>query len=136
MYAGWLHQLRFIKRHLSMLLIAFGWLMIQSQVAIASHDCARQTMRESVTVHAMNPSAMGDGMSHMALVKKPLCDKHCVPDLAQPESHHLPLVALPTVLTLAVAAPVCSSAAAAEGGSLTPPAAGPPVTIRFCRFRE
>jgi len=35
MYASWTYRLRFIKKHLLMFLLAFGWLLIQTQVAVA-----------------------------------------------------------------------------------------------------
>jgi hypothetical protein len=53
----------------------------------------------------------------------------------QKESHYPSLAALPATLTLAIAEPVCS-AITSRSWVLTPPAAGPPATIRFCRFRE
>ena len=121
MHATWLRQLRFLKRHLLMLLIAFGWLLFQSQVAIASHDCTLDMQgRETATTHAL---------------QTPLCDKHCVPDAMQKESGHGSLVALPVETALAVSLPACVDTPPTEW-SLTPPAAGPPATIRFCRFRE
>lgn len=118
-----------------MLLIAFGWLLIQSQVAIASHDCELRPSGESMMVQHMDHMMMADSAPNMNTMKTPLCEKHCVPDLVQKDVHHPSLVALPVSLTLAVADPVCPSAPH-EGWSLTPPAAGPPATIRFCRFRE
>ena len=130
-----------IKRHLLMLLMAFGWLLIQSQVAIASHDCDLDVQGSTVMAqhydHMMGGSAMTDSVmqSPAHAMKAPLCDKHCVPDVAQKETGHQPLVALPVSLTLAVAKPVCVDVAR-EGWALTPPAIGPPATIRFCRFRE
>ncbi|PDO87024.1 hypothetical protein [Kosakonia pseudosacchari] len=136
MYAGWLYRLRFMKRHLLMLLMAFGWLLIQSQVAIASHDCDVSVQGENMMVQHMNHQmAMPDTAPQMDMMKTPLCEKHCVPDLAQKDTDHTSLVALPVSLTLSVAEPVCDSVAH-DGWSLTPPAIGPPATIRFCRFRE
>ncbi|WLI75071.1 DUF2946 domain-containing protein [Kosakonia sp. H02] len=135
MHAAWLYRLRFIKRHLLMLLIAFGWLLFQSQVAIASHDCDLPVQGESMLVQHMNHMSMGDNAPQTHAMKTPLCEKHCVPDLVQKDTYHPSLVALPVTLTLAVAEPVCSSVSH-DGWALTPPAAGPPATIRFCRFRE
>lgn len=48
MHTGWISRLRVMRRHLTMLLIAFGWLLIQSQVAIASHDCDLDVQGETV----------------------------------------------------------------------------------------
>ena len=72
-----------------MLLIAFGWLLIQSQVAIASHDCDLDVQGETVMTqhydHMMTDNAMQPPAHQM---KAPLCDKHCVPDVAQKDSGH------------------------------------------------
>jgi hypothetical protein len=136
MHTGWVSRLRVMKRHLMMLLIAFGWLLIQSQVAIASHDCDLDVQGETVMAqhydHMMTDNAM-QPPAH--LMKAPLCDKHCVPDVAQKDTGHHTPVALPVSMTVAVAKPICVDTVR-EGWSLTPPAAGPPATIRFCRFRE
>jgi len=135
MHAAWLYRLRFLKRHLAVLLVAFGWLLIQSQVAIASHDCALPSLQESRGVQHMDHMMLADNAPPAAVMNTPLCAKHCVPDMAQKESGHQPLVALPVSVTLAVAKPV-STLLSCEGWSLAPPAVGPPATIRFCRFRE
>lgn len=135
MHAAWLYRLRFIKRHLLMLLIALGWLLIQSQVAIASHGCALPVAGEAMAQQHLHHLAMNDNAPKAHAMKAPLCEKHCVPDLVQKETHHPSLAALPATLTLAVAEPVCTFTPA-RNWALTPPAAGPPATIRFCRFRE
>ncbi|MGR4049169.1 DUF2946 domain-containing protein [Kosakonia cowanii] len=134
MYAAWLYRLRFLKRHLLMLLIALGWLLIQSQVAIASHACTLPVPGEAMMQQHMHHLAMGDDAPPHRM-KGVLCEKHCVPDLVQQEGHHPSLAALPATLTLAIAEPVFT-AITSSGWTLTPPAAGPPATLRFCRFRE
>jgi len=134
MHATWLRQLRFLKRHLLMLLIAFGWLLFQSQVAIASHDCTLDMQGESAMLQHVDHMQVRETATTHAL-QTPLCDKHCVPDAMQKESGHGSLVALPVETALAVSLPVCVDTPPTEW-SLTPPAAGPPATIRFCRFRE
>ncbi|WP_313107148.1 DUF2946 domain-containing protein [Pseudescherichia vulneris] len=134
MHATWLRQLRFLKRHLLMLLIAFGWLLFQSQVAIASHDCTLDMQGESAMLQHVDHMQVREIATTHAL-QTPLCDKHCVPDAMQKESGHGSLVALPVETALAVSLPVCVDTPPTEW-SLTPPAAGPPATIRFCRFRE
>ncbi len=124
-----------------MLLMAFGWLLIQSQVAIASHDCDLDVQGATVMTQHYDHMMTGDVMNNSAMpqpvhaMKAPLCDKHCIPDVAQKETGHPPLVALSVNLILAVADPVCVDTAQ-EGWALTPPAIGPPAAIRFCRFRE
>ena len=102
-----------------MLLMAFGWLLIQSQVAIASHNCDLSVQGENVMVqHMDHRMAMSDSAPQMDIMKTPLCEKHCVPDLAQKDTDHASLVALPVSLTLAVAEPACASVAH-DGWSLT-----------------
>lgn len=134
MHATWLRQLRFLKRHLLMLLIAFGWLLFQSQVAIASHDCTLDMQGESAMLQHVDHMQVRESATPHAL-QTPLCDKHCVPDVMQKETGHGSLAALPVEIALAVSLPACVDTPPTEW-SLTPPAAGPPATIRFCRFRE
>jgi hypothetical protein len=141
MHTGWVSRLRAMKRHLMMLLMAFGWLLIQSQVAIASHDCDLDMQGATVMTQHYDHMMTGNVVSDSAMqppvhaMKAPLCDKHCIPDVAQKETGHQSLVALPVSITLAVVKPVCVDTAQ-QGWALTPPAIGPPATIRFCRFRE
>lgn len=119
-----------------MLLLAFGWLLVQSQVAIAAHDCELPAAGESMMVQHMDHMMMADNATAQSgAMKTSLCAKHCVPDIAQKDPGHQPLTALPVSLTLAVVKPLCTLLSR-EGWALTPPAAGPPATIRFCRFRE
>jgi len=134
MHATWLRQLRFLKRHLLMLLIAFGWLLFQSQVAIASHDCTLDMQGESAMLQHVDHMQVRETATTHAL-QTPLCAKHCVPDVMQKETGHGSLAALPVEIALAVRRPACVDTPPTEW-SLTPPAAGPPATIRFCRFRE
>jgi len=129
MHAHWSYRLRFLKKHLLMLFLAFGWLLIQSQMALASHDCAINVQGEAVMMQHMDHQ-----MNQPQVAKAPLCDKHCLPDTAQ-KMDHPPVVALPATLTLAVVPLPCQAAPRSSAFS-TPPATGPPATIRFCRFRE
>ena len=133
MHASWTYRLRFLKKHLLMFLCAFGWLVIQSQVAIASHDCSLDPRGAAATIQHMDMSAKP--LSHDVVSASPLCEKHCVPDQVQKDPAQPHLVALPAVMTLALITPQCSEIAH-SAWSLTPPAVGPPATIRFCRFRE
>ena len=126
----WIYRLRFIRRHLSMLLIILCAIILQSQLATAAHRCQLDLMGESVTAqHLQHQSA------HQETMKTPLCEKHCLPDSSQQKVEHPPLVALPVSLTIAAVDAPCAQTSAVDG-SLKPPAAGPPATIRFCRFRE
>jgi hypothetical protein len=130
MNAPWTYRLRFFRRHLAMLLVAFGVLILQSQLALASHQCDLNPLGASVMLQHIEHQ----GMSSVTM-KTPLCEKHCVPDSAQQTNDHPPAVALPTTVALAVVETPCQSVSRA-GWSLKPPAVGPPATIRFCRFRE
>lgn len=64
-----------------------------------------------------------------------LCEKHCIPDVMQKDNSHSSLAAIPASNTLVLVVPECNETASSVG-LLTPPATGPPATIRFCRFRE
>ena len=57
MYASWTYRLRFIKKHLLMFLLAFGWLLIQTQVAVASHQCSMDLRGEVATIQHMEMMA-------------------------------------------------------------------------------
>lgn len=128
MHANWTRHLRFIQRHLTVLLLTLVGILFQSQVAIASHNCALVVPGESVVMQHM-------GHLQQQVMATPLCEKHCVPDSAQQSNDHPPVIALPVSMTLAVVERPCQ-VASRDDGYLTPPAMGPPATIRFCRFRE
>ncbi|MDY1036312.1 hypothetical protein GJV04_08765 [Enterobacteriaceae bacterium RIT714] len=133
MHASWTYRLRFLKKHLLMFLLAMGWLLVQSQVAVASHDCSLNLRGEMAMIQ--HTDMVAKPLSHEVSVLSPLCEKHCVPDQAQKDPAQPQLVALPAAMTLTLNTPPCS-ATPHSAWSLTPPAAGPPATIRFCRFRE
>lgn len=129
----WIYRLRYLKKHLLMLMFAFGWLLIQSQLAVASHDCAINVRGETATIQHLDMMAMPQ--HHAAPAPSGLCDKHCVPEQVQKDTGHPQLVALPAAMTVTLNAPDCA-AVASSSSVVTPPAVGPPATIRFCRFRE
>lgn len=64
-----------------MFLLAFGWLLIQSQVAVASHQCSMDLRGEVATIQHMD--MMAEPGLHYAAGASPLCEKHCVPDQVQ-----------------------------------------------------
>ncbi|MCS2172008.1 DUF2946 domain-containing protein [Scandinavium sp. TWS1a] len=130
MNAQWTYRLRFFRRHLAMLLVAFGVLVLQSQLALASHQCDLNPLGDSAMLQHVEHQSMSSVM-----MKTPLCEKHCVPDNVQKTGDHPPVIALPTTVALAVIETPCPSVSRSDW-TLTPPAAGPPATIRFCRFRE
>jgi hypothetical protein len=125
---------RFIRKHLLMLLLALGWFFVNSQVAIASYDCpVDMTAGPMVAPH--NGAMQMPEKAMQAKISNPLCEKHCVPDVMQKDNGHSSPVALPVTNSLALIAPQCSTAVESTS-YVTPPATGPPATIRFCRFRE
>lgn len=113
-----------------MLLAAFCVLILQSQLAIASHSCDLNPLGDSSVLQHVNHQQM----SSMTM-KTSLCEKHCVPESASQTPDHPPVLALPTTVSLAVVNPPCERAVTTNR-TFTPPAIGPPATIRFCRFRE
>ncbi|VEB99670.1 Uncharacterised protein [Cedecea lapagei] len=125
---------RFIRKHLLMLLLAFGWFFVNSQVAVASYDCpVDMTAGPMVAPHSGTMQMSDKAMQ--AKIGSPLCEKHCVPDVMQKDNGHSSLVALPVVDSLALIEPQCSTVVESTP-YVNPPATGPPATIRFCRFRE
>ncbi|MCT4700690.1 DUF2946 domain-containing protein [Enterobacteriaceae bacterium H20N1] len=128
-------RLRFFRKHLLMLLLAFGWLFVNSQVAVASHDCPIDVSAQAASVQHSEHMLMADEHPSMAKISGPLCGKHCIPDVMQKDNGHSDMAALPVSNTLALIVPDCTPAAQSVS-TLTPPATGPPATIRFCRFRE
>lgn len=63
-----------------------------------------------------------------------LCDKHCVPDSAQKDIQHAPVVALPSPNHLTLAQ-WPDGPHPLDVACQTPPKAGPPAEIQFCRYR-
>lgn len=133
MSARWICRLRFMKKHLLMLMFAFGWLLIQSQLAVASHDCTINLRGETATIQHLDMMTMPQ--HHAMPAPSALCEKHCVPEQVQKDTGHPQLVALPAAMTVTLNDPDCD-AVVSSSRVVTPPAVGPPATIRFCRFRE
>lgn len=120
-------------------LLAFGvivcWLMLNTQLALAAHLCdvpqALQTT-QVVSHHGMN---MAQASHASAMVKTPLCDKHCTPDNVQKTASPLHLDAMAhDTSTLRVIAD--DTEIPDQHAWLTPPRTGPPAEIVYCRFRE
>lgn len=126
--------LRMSRQHLWMLVMALGFLLAAGQMAQASHGCQLDLEGQVMNVQHQG-HLMGNDASPSHSSTSPLCEKHCVPDVMQKKSAQIKLLALPVVDTLAVVASSYVQYTAARW-FLTSPAAGPPVTIRFCRFRE
>ncbi|WP_330984507.1 MULTISPECIES: DUF2946 domain-containing protein [Enterobacterales] len=130
MNASWTWRLRFLRRHLTMLLVAFCVLILQSQLVIASHHCELSPLGDSAMLQHLEHQTM-----KQTEMKTPLCEKHCVPENSPKPVEQPPVIALPASTTLALVDLPCEATMAADW-TLKPPAAGPPATIRFCRFRE
>lgn len=131
---GLMKTLRILRQHLGMLTLALGFLLAAGQTAQASHGCPLDLEGQVAAVQHQD-HLMGNPAPSPHSSASPLCEKHCVPDVMQKESPQSSLLALPVADTLAVIEPQCAPQTRSYW-LLTPPAAGPPATIRFCRFRE
>lgn len=131
-----IHRLRFAKKRASVWILAVCWLLLNSQLAIASHNCNLQLTAATPTAqHMMHMQATGPRVDKMQ-AEGPLCEKHCIPDTAQQDHGNLTLAAvLPTNSELLVAVPQPQTHVSRLDWQ-TPPIAGPPAEIVFCRFRE
>ena len=131
-----MHRLRFAKKRAAAWLLAVCWLLLNSQLAIASHNCNLQlTSAAPAAQHTMHMQA-ADPQADQMQAEGPLCEKHCVPDSAQQDHGNLALATvLPASSELLVAAPQ-PQASFSRLDWQTPPIAGPPAEIVFCRFRE
>ncbi|WP_058911733.1 hypothetical protein [Entomohabitans teleogrylli] len=126
-------RLRFIRQHLLILMMAFGWLFIHSQLAVASHDCPIDIQADTVMIQHMNHAMAEEDSGHQ--MRGALCEKHCIPDVMQKDNGHSDPAVLPASSAIVLAQAVDTREPVAQW-SLTPPAVGPPAAIRFCRFRE
>lgn len=123
------------RRVFALILLAF-WLLLNAQLALASHQCSMPVTALPATLEHTE-RMLHDNAPQQQQTAEPglLCDKHCVPDNVQKDTQHAPFVVLPGPTELQVAdwqnAPQTLDVA-----WLTPPIAGPPAEIRFCRFRE
>jgi hypothetical protein len=128
-------------KRLSAFLVVLCWLLFNSQLVLAAHPC-------NPISNAANPqrviSAQSQAMPGMDMssdngaepdTQKLLCDKHCTGDMVKQDHDAQPLVALPVQTELAVPDVDADSQLATAHWS-TPPIAGPPAEIVFCRFRE
>ncbi|MEQ9886811.1 hypothetical protein [Pectobacterium zantedeschiae] len=129
------------------LLLALCWLFLNAQLAIAGHQCDMTLSQISPAIQHQAHLQQSDVQplsshahhavkaSYAADQQTPLCEKHCVPDSVKQDNGSLALLALPVSSELVVADnPVMLNQACDTWFS--PPAAGPPAEIRFCRFRE
>ncbi|MEI7367453.1 hypothetical protein PJ912_21135 [Pectobacterium colocasium] len=128
-------------------LLALCWLFLNAQLAIAGHQCDMTLSQTSPTIQHQAHLQQADVQSlsshaqhtakasYAADQQTPLCEKHCVPDSVKQDNGSLALLALPVSGELVLADNPVTLNQACDAW-LSPPAAGPPAEIRFCRFRE
>ncbi|MCG8156844.1 hypothetical protein JMY81_22090 [Brenneria goodwinii] len=124
-------------------LLALCWLFLNAQLALAGHQCDLGISNVSPAVQhqahlqqSMPHSVHHDAMpTHSAEQQTPLCEKHCVPDTVKQDNASLTLLAIPVSNEL-VLADQPREANCASNAWFSPPVAGPPAEIRFCRFIE
>lgn len=131
-----MHRLRFAKKRAGAWLLAVCWLLLNSQLAIANHGCDLQFTAETpAEQHMMHMQATDPVMDNMQAAG-PLCEQHCIPEPMQQDHGSLALAAmLPASSELRVVAPA-QQVQFSRAAWQTPPIAGPPAEIVFCRFRE
>ncbi|CNM02234.1 Uncharacterised protein [Yersinia frederiksenii] len=136
-----MHQMRASKKRLCGMLLIACWLILNAQLAVASHQCDIAPAASPVfTQHQGHlQSQMHDmpammDMSH-GQAQNALCEKHCIPDSIQSDSGMLVLAALPTNTEL-VLADRQQNPRIHRLDWQTSPIVGPPTEIVFCRFRE
>lgn len=129
-----MHSLRLPGKRVSALLFALCWLMLNSQLALASHQCD------------MRPPVMPTTMEHNEFMQMPgspehlqsqsvLCEKHCVPEKTSSDSGAVPVLALPVIPALALIT-VNASEAVTTADWVAPAVTAPPAEEQFCRYRE
>ncbi|MEQ9880432.1 hypothetical protein ABRP92_20905 [Pectobacterium aroidearum] len=128
-------------------LLALCWLFLNAQLAIAGHQCDMTLSQTSPTIQHQAHLQQADVQSlsshaqhttkasYAADQQTPLCEKHCIPDSVKQDNGALALLALPVSGELVLADNSVTLNQACDAW-LSPPAAGPPAEIRFCRFRE
>ncbi|MFC3394989.1 hypothetical protein [Brenneria rubrifaciens] len=127
-------------------LLALCWLFLNAQLAIAAHSCNMTFNQTSALmrhqVHQQQTPSVSHGTDHdetmstqVAQQQTPLCEKHCVPDTIKQDNVSLALLAIPVSNELALVNQPHSVNCTTDVW-FSPPAAGPPAEIRFCRFRE
>jgi len=130
-----MHRLRFVKKRACAWLWVVSWLLLNTQLALASHNCNLQFSGEAPMAQHMTHMQNSVLSQQQIQAQEPLCEKHCVPESAQQDHTNLTLAALPTSGELAVITPFPSRSTSSNTWQ-TPPITGPPAEIVFCRFRE
>ncbi|NIA87568.1 hypothetical protein [Rahnella aceris] len=129
-----MHSLRLPGKRVSVLLFALCWLVLNAQLALASHQCdMRPPVKNTAMAHNITMQ-MPDSPEHMQS-QSLLCEKHCAPERTQSDSGSAPLVALPVAPALAMLT-VDASTAVTTADWIAPTVTPPPAEVQFCRYRE
>ncbi|MBU9815810.1 hypothetical protein J1781_13210 [Rahnella sp. C60] len=129
-----MHSLRLPSKRVSALLFALCWLILNSQLALASHQCdMRPPVENTPMAHNMTMQTT-DSPEYMQS-QSVLCEKHCVPERTSSDSGSVSLVALPVLPALAMIT-VDASTAVTTADWVAPPVTPPPAEVQFCRYRE
>ncbi|RAT74346.1 hypothetical protein AU507_07670 [Lonsdalea populi] len=121
------------RRRLQAFAAVACWLLLNAQLALASHSCEPVMPSAPAMEHAHPMTAKAP--VHTSVVSSALCDKHCVPDSAHAPDHSLHADALAADAGIRLP-PAPREPTVAERAWDTPPDTGPPSEIVFCRFRE
>jgi len=136
-----MHRIRARQKRFCGLLLVACWLLLNTQLAIASYQCmpvnggsenvsAMPAMAMSMDMGADMDKAMAHGQA-----SPQLCEKHCSPDASLHDGSGPVALALPSETLLTLAIPVTHTPTARPEWH-SPPIAGPPAEIAFCRQRE
>ncbi|ADW73567.1 hypothetical protein Rahaq_1951 [Rahnella aceris] len=129
-----MHSLRLPGKRVSALLFALCWLVLNAQLALASHQCDMRPPVENTAMAHNITMQMPDSPEHMQS-QSLLCEKHCAPERTQSDSGSVPLVALPVAPALAMLT-VDASTAVTTADWIAPTVTPPPAEVQFCRYRE
>lgn len=129
-----MHSLRLPGKRISALLFALCWLLLNSQLALASHQCDMRPPVENTTMSHNEYMQTPDSPEHMQS-QSVLCEKHCVPERTQTDNGNVPILALPVVPALAVIT-LDASVAVTTADWVAPQVTAPPAEVQFCRYRE
>ena len=124
-----MHSLRLPGKRVSVLLFALCWLVLNAQLALASHQCDMRPPVENTAMAHNITMQMPDSPEHMQS-QSLLCEKHCAPERTQSDSGSVPLVALPVAPALAMLT-VDASTAVTTADWIAPTVTPPPAEVQF-----
>lgn len=126
------HHAGLVKKPAAWLWVAV-WLLLNTQLALASHACHLQATLDAPAMQHMQHASAAETERHAAA--EPVCGKHCVPDNAQQDHSGPVLAALPASTERVAVIPPVQYHGARPIWQM-PPIVGPPAEIAFCCFRE